>query len=162
MENRNSPLEKARTELLQSNARLERALSVTPDEHLNRSPSPTARSIVQIVAHCAYAIGGMKDLLQGIPDDVKSAAEADAKFWDKEQSCTTREHALELLKSHTEEYIAYVDSLTPNDLAEMIALPFGYGSVPRSVVLTFAPTHTMGHVSQINYIQTIYGDRTWN
>ena len=162
MENQNSTLEKAKNDLLQANARLEQALHRTPDDRLNWSPAPTARSIVQIVAHCAYAMGGMKDLLQGIPDEVKTAAEADTKFWDKEQSCTTREHARELLKSYTDDYIAYLDSLSLEDLAEMVALPFGYGMAPRSVVLTFAPTHTMGHVSQINYIQTIYGDRAWN
>ena len=35
-------------------------------------------------------------------------------------------------------------------------------TVPMSAGVTFAAYHTHGHVAQMDYIQTIYGDQDWH
>ena len=44
----------------------------------------------------------------------------------------------------------------------MVDMPFGLEPMPVAVVITFPTFHTRSHIPQIEYIQTIYGDRDWH
>ncbi|MBA3726802.1 MAG: DinB family protein, partial [Armatimonadetes bacterium] len=62
--------ERAMDELLQNFAKM-------PDDRVNWSPAPTARTPVEIVAHCAEAIGHLTEMMHGQPFGSPRTAEAD-------------------------------------------------------------------------------------
>ena len=44
----------------------------------------------------------------------------------------------------------------------MRTLPFGLGQAPLGYFMTMGAAHTQGHIPQIEYIQTLYGDHDWH
>jgi hypothetical protein len=155
-------ISQAKADFLRAKEAISRALATVPDDRINWSPSPTARTPVQIVAHAAETVKNLNALLDGRPFPIKDTAEADKMFRESERQYGTREQVVDLLDQHSAEYVAWLDALTPDRLNTLVELPFGLGSAPVAVGLTFAPGHTRGHAAQIEYIQTIYGDHDWH
>ncbi len=152
----------AKTDFLQAKERLLRSLANTPDDCFNLSPSPTARSTAHQVAHIAQTIKNLQALFSGKPPHRSSRSEADNAFRDWEQQFHTREEVLEMLEQNCDAYLAWLDTLTPQQLEGIIELPFDLGSGPLRSLLAFQITHMQWHIAQIDYIQTIYGNRNWN
>ena len=100
-------------------------------------------------------------MLDGHPFGVKNVAEADKGFREWERQFNSRAQVLKLLEDNSANYVAWLDALTPDRLGTIIELPFGLGSAPIAVGLSFPPAHTQGHASQMQYMQTIYGDQDW-
>jgi hypothetical protein len=151
-----------KSDFIRAKEQLARALATTPDDRINWSPSPTSRTPVQIVAHAAEALNNINGFVNGRPFEVENSAEADKIFREHELGFHTREQALELLEQNSAGFLATLDALTPERLSAMVELPFGLGSAPVAVAITFAAAHTRSHIPQIEYIQTIYGDRDWH
>ena len=152
----------AKAEYIRAKEQLVRALATTPDSRINWSPSETSRTPIQLVAHAASAVKSIHGMLDGRPFAIEDTAEADRAFRNEERQFRTREEVLGLLEQHSAAYVAFLDGLTPERLAKTIKLPFGLGSAPLAVGLTFAADHTRGHTAQIDYIQTIYADHDWH
>ena len=148
-------------EFNQAAEQLVRVFKNTPEDRVAWSPSATARTPIQLVAHSAFSIGFIGEMLLGTPYPAKTMAEADAQFLEMEKSITTAEAALKLLQDRRESHISLLESLTESQLEESVAAPFGLGSVPMRLAITFPAGHTRGHTSQLEYLQTIYGDREW-
>src|SRR5258706_2858285 len=155
-------ISQAKADFVRAKDQLSRAFANTPDDRVNWAPTPTARTPVQIVVHCAQALKNINDFLDGRQFAFTNTAEADKYFREQERPFTTREQAVSLLEKNSSEYLAWLDALTPDRLNTLIQLPFGPGAAPLAVGLSFPPTHTNGHVGQIDYIQTIYGDYDWH
>ncbi|PQV64130.1 DinB superfamily protein [Abditibacterium utsteinense] len=153
---------RAKSDFLQAKALLSQALASTPDERLNWAPSPTARTPIQLAAHAAGAIKSIHEMLDGRTFEANTTAEADQSFREWESQFTTREPVLTLLEENSAAYLQWLQNLTPEALDASIELPFGSGQAPLTTALTFAPSHTNSHTAQIDYIQTIYGDRVWH
>ena len=154
-------LDQTKAEFLRAKERLTHALATTPDDRINWSPSPTARTPIQLVAHCARSISGIQGMLTGDPFPYAGIAEFDAALRTAEREFTTREQVLGLLEQTGAEYLAWLDTLTPEQFASTVQTPFGM-TVPMAVGITFAAYHTLGHIAQMDYIQTIYGDQDWH
>lgn len=43
----------------------------------------------------------------------------------------------------------------------MVVLPFGLGADPMSYMVSIGPIHTRENLAQLEYLQTIYGNREW-
>lgn len=155
-------IEQAKSSFLQAKERMCRALATTPDDRINWSPAPTARTPVQLVAHAAEVVKGLHETLDGQPIGAKNLAAADQSFREAEREFTTREAVLSLLEENSAAYIAWLEALTPDRLGTIVQLPFGFGQAPISGVIPFQAHHMNGHTAQIDYIQTIYGDRDWH
>lgn len=153
-------ISEAKAEFTRAKERIARALATTPDDKINWSPSPTARTPVHLVAHSATGIAFIQSLLVGKPLPHASTAEMDAAFRSAEKEFTTREQALSVLEKNSAEYLAWLDTLTPEQVASTIQLPFGPFAMAAAV--TFAADHLRNHAAQIEYIQTILGDRDWH
>jgi hypothetical protein len=149
----------AKAEYLRSKARVANSLATTLDDKINWSPSLTARTPIEIVAHCASAVHGIQGMLQGKPFPFPSIPEADAAFRLDEKRYKTREQVLTLLDEASNSYIAYLDALTPEQVASTIAIG---GEVPLAAAMTFPADHNRGHAAQIEYLQTIWGDHDWH
>jgi len=154
-------ISQAKAELVRAKERMAHALATTPDDRIQWSPSPTARTPLQEVAHAAMAISGIQDMLTGKPFPYAGLAELDTALRVAEKEFTTRAQVLSLLEQNTAEYLAWLDALTPEQLAATVQPPFG-PSVPIAVGITFAAYHLSSHVAQMDYIQTIYGDHDWH
>lgn len=149
-----------KAEFLRAKDRLVRALATTPDDKINWSPSPTARTPLQVVAHAAMAVPGIQGMLVGKPFPFTDLTEADAAFRSYEKEITTREQALAMLEENSTAYLAWLDTVTPEQLAS--TWPNPVRPMPMSVAITLAADHMRGHTTQIDYIQTIYGDHDWH
>lgn len=148
-------------EAIQLNERLLRDLAKTSDDRLNWSPTPTARTPLQLVAHCAFSLGFILAMLNGTPYHAKTTAEADAKFLEMEREVTTREQALSLWESHFHQYLSFLRSLQPDQMDTVVILPFEMGALPMHFMAGMGAIHTREHIAQLEYLQTIYGDREW-
>lgn len=158
----NETINQAKAEYLQAKDRITHALLNTPDDRINWSPAPSARTPVQLVAHAAQAMAFIHQQLDGTPFEIPTTAEADRSFRDWEQQFCTREQALDVLERNGAAYVAWLDALTPERLQDNVKMPFGLGYAPVEIGLKFVPAHTHGHAAQIDYIQTIYGDQDWH
>jgi len=155
-------IEQAKASFLQSKEALKGAFANTPDARVNWSPAATARTPAQQVAHAAEAIGHIQSQLAGTPLAWLTTEDMDRHFRQNELRITSREQALDLLEQNSAAYVAWLDSLAPDDLSRLAQMPFGLGHCPVSIGLTFAPDHMRWHTAQIEYMQTIYGDRDWH
>lgn len=152
-------ISQAKAELGRAKDRMAFMLAHTPDDKLNWSPSPTARTPLQVAAHAAAANGYIRDLIAGKPFPFATLAEADAAGREHEKQYATREQVLALLEQTTADYSAWLDTLTPEQVGGMVTLPFA--TLPMAVAITLPADHLRGHTAQINYIQTCYGDFDW-
>lgn len=160
--NRKDRIESARNEFLQAKSGLLRALSNTPDERLNWSPSPTARSPLHQVAHAAQSIANIHGFLDGRTFDVPTPEEADRGFREWEGAFTRRDEVVNLLETNAAAFVAWLDGLDPERCGSLVTTPFGMGSVPIEIAISFPALHTRWHHAQLDYIQTVYGDVDWH
>ncbi|MCB0825610.1 MAG: DinB family protein [Armatimonadetes bacterium] len=155
-------IETTKRELIQAKDRMLSLLASTPDDKLNWKPSPTSRSILEVVAHTAHALKNIRIQMSGTPFPISTSAQAQAEFHHHDKAFDTREKAEHYLVEAVEEYIAFLDTLTESDLERLEEMPFGLGPAPLSAFIPAGYMHTMGHNAQIEYIQTIYGDEDWH
>jgi len=152
-------ISEAKAELLRAKSRIVTALTTTPDDKIGWSPAPTARTPIELVAHSALGISGIQEVLAGKPFPFSDMTAADTEFRAAEKEFATREQALGLLEKNTAAYVAWLDTLT----AEQIGATFTEFGRPIAMAsaITFAADHLRNHAAQLEYIQTIYGDREW-
>ncbi len=152
----------ARADFLQAKIALDHALATTPDDRLNWSPSPSARTPIAQVVHAAHSIDNISKMLWGDPFTVPTTAAADAGFLEMERNVSSREKAAQLFDEKASAFVAWLDALIVERLVDEVVLPFGMGKAPVWLAITFPAKHTIWHVAQIEYIQTAYGDRDWH
>ena len=155
-------IESARAELIGTKDRMLQLMQETPDDRLGWKPSPTGRSIIEIVAHSANSLGNILMQLQGVPFAVPTSGEANKQFLAHDAEFSDREVAAAYLEQKCAEYVAFLSTLEPEELDEMRTLPFGLGQAPLGYFMTMGNLHTFGHIAQIEYIQTLYGDHDWH
>ncbi|HVF85744.1 MAG TPA: DinB family protein [Abditibacteriaceae bacterium] len=119
-------------------------LDFIPNDKLNWKPAPEANSVLEVVNHVAYVIHGFPQLLDG--------GEANAQW----TPATNREEAKASLQKGTEAYVAKLRTLTPQDMARTVTLPFG--EMPMPVAAMIPVIDLINHHGQITYIQTLLGD----
>ncbi len=150
----------AKAEFLRAKGRIVRALETTPDDKVNWAPSSTARTPIQLVAHAAMGTTLVQDMLQARPFPNGSTAEYDAASRKCEKEYTTREQALGILEQTSGEYLAWLDSLSPTQLASTVETFFG--SLEVASAITIPADHLRNHAAQIDYLQTIWNDTDWH
>jgi len=96
----------------------------------------------------------------GEPMPKLSPAEFDKIHLENDKPFKTREQVVAHLEAESSAFLAWLDQLTDGDLANTWESPFG--PVPMALAITFPIRHTDGHISQLEYLQTIYGDRVWH
>ena len=148
-------------DLTQAKDQLVRVLANTPDDRINWSPAETARTPIQIVAHCAFSLGFISDMLNGTPYPAKTMAVADAEFWQMEAAYTTRGDVLDLLDVNFHKMVNTLHAIKPGQLDDPVKLPFGLESIPLQYAIGVGAMHTRTHTAKLEYLQTICGDRTW-
>jgi len=157
----NPAVESALAEMSQANDRLHRSLAKMSDEQTLWAPSPSARNAVHLVAHCAFSLGFIRQMFEGTPYPAPTMDQADAEFLEMEQAITTRQEALDLWADRYARMISFIENATDEQLEALTTLPFGLGEAPLKSILSVGATHTREHLAQLDYLQTILGDRSW-
>ncbi len=158
----NETIDKARADFIRAKDRMTAALDTTPDDRLNWSPSPTARTPIHQVVHAAEAIRNIHNFLDGRVFEVENTEKADKGFREFEKQFTTREAAVELFENHSAAFLQWLDGLSEDRLGDVVQLPFNLGQAPIGPMLSVQAAHLNDHAAQLAYIQTIYGDQDWH
>jgi hypothetical protein len=154
----NTIISDAKAEFLRAKARLETGINNTLADKVDWAPSATARTPLHLVAHGAMGTQLLNEWLAGKPFPFNDMDDMDTSFRKAEKEYKTREQALNLLDQTSSEYVSWLESLTPEQVSSTIDMPFG--ATPMAVAITFAADHLRSHASQLEYVQTIYGDYT--
>lgn len=153
-------INEAKAEFNRAKDRLIKDIDTTPDDKLNWSPSTTCRTPIQLIAHAAMATTGMMGMLQGEPIPFDDIAVADAGWRKAEKEFKSRDEVVNLLNKNSAEYLSWLDTLTPSQIASTLKAPFG--EFPMASAVTWPADHLRNHAAQIEYIQTAYGDMDWH
>ncbi|MHB8635781.1 MAG: DinB family protein [Fimbriimonadaceae bacterium] len=147
----------AKAEFTRSMERLIKAYASTPDDKINWSPSATSRTPTELVAHGGMSISGMQGWLAGQPFPFESMTALDDYCRTEEKKFTTRASALAPLEENGAKFLTFLDSLSQETLASTFETQMG--AFPMMSAITFPADHLRSHAAQLDYIQTIYGDR---
>ena len=147
----------AKAEFNRALDRVAKVYASTPDDKINWSPSATARTATEEVAHCGMSIAGMQGWLAGQPFPFESMAALDEFCRTEEKKFTTREQVNNLMAENAAKFQEFLDGLSQEQLGSMFDTQMG--SFPMMAAITFPADHLRAHAAQIDYIQTIYGDR---
>ncbi len=153
-------ISQAKAEFVRAKERLALTLAATPDDRIHWSPSPTARTLLQQVGHAAKTTLIIRDLLTGQPLRFASISEAAAAAREADKAFTSRQQVLDLLDQTSAEYLAWLDTLSPEQIGSTVSMPFG--QTPMAAGITLPADHLRNHAAQMDYMQTIYGDHVWH
>lgn len=129
--------------------RLARTFSYVPDDRLNWTPSETSKSALRVLVHSALSNEYFAAVLRGDELPHQSAEEVVAMIQTRESAIQTRGEALELLETTSRQVLEAFDKLDPTRLTIDPKVAF---------VLLLVGRHADGHASQIDYLQTTWGD----
>ena len=131
-----------------------------PEEHYNHVPAPDCRSVAQMLTHIAIAplmwqeIHGKQRLMTLVGFDFPALAE---RVKGEESKSRTKAEILELLRNHGEKFAAWLETLPPEMLEEMITVADGSGTKSRFEQLLGAKEHEMHHRAQLMLIERQLG-----
>jgi uncharacterized damage-inducible protein DinB len=131
-----------------------------PEEHYNHVPAPECRTVGQMLVHIAVApqmweeIHGKQRKATMAASDFLAIAE---RAKSEELKTRTKGEVLELLRSRGESFAAWLETLTPDLLNEMIAVAGGDGATSRFERLLGAKEHEMHHRAQLMLIERQLG-----
>ena len=137
--------------------RLAKVLSFVPDDKLQWSPSPTARTSLAVVAHCCMANRMFAKIFRGEPVSPMPTLEEIRTLSQKfEATVRDRAEAVRQLEASCDEVVAALATMTAERFATSPTSP--RGSLPMAVWMNLPGMHMGDHASQIDYLQTVWGD----
>lgn len=136
-----------------------RNFSHVPDDKLEWTPMPTAKSAIRIAAHTALYAGRFASMIRDrklpIPEDLNAwLAERDAE----EVAITSREEMERVFREGTAEVLAALDTMKPEELEISLDSSQGW-SMPMKQLVGLPGFHATLHAGQIDYLQTCWGDQ---
>jgi hypothetical protein len=136
-----------------------RNLSKVPEEKLTWSPSPTSKSALQIAAHTAVTAGNFANMIRArtLPggDELRDFINRTSAA---EKSLTDIEEIKTLFRKNTDDVLAALDSLSPEDTEIILDSSLGW-TMPMTFLMQLPAFHAIGHTAQIDFLQTCWGDQ---
>ena len=131
-------------------------LSHVPEAKLTWTPAPTAKSALQIAAHCAGYSGAFANIIRegGFPWTVE---EFRAPIQAAIDSITTIEQAKTMLRKGIEDSLTALDTVKPEQVDGKVKSP--QGETPFIFFMTLPAFHLDNHAAQIDYLQTCWDDQ---
>jgi uncharacterized damage-inducible protein DinB len=131
-----------------------------PEQQYNHEPAPECRSVSRMLAHIAIApsmweeIHGKQRLTTLVGFNFMEMAE---RVKQDEAKPRTKAEILDLLRSRGEHFAAWLETLTPEMLGEMVTVADGTGTKSRFEQLLGAKEHEMHHRAQLMLIERQLG-----
>lgn len=136
-----------------------RNFSHVPDDKLNWTPAPTAKSALRIAAHTAlYASRFAKMIREAQLPQMSSVEMYMAQVESEELAITDRAEIEPIFRKGTEEVWAALDTLTP-ELIESTLQSGPDFSMSMRFLMTLPGWHATLHCGQIDFLQTCWGDQ---
>lgn len=136
-----------------------RNFSHVPDEKLTWRATPTAKSPIRIAAHTAlYAARFARMMREKRLPQPDNLAEWLAERNAEEEAVTDRVEMERLFRSGTEEVLAVLDGLSPEDIASVLDSGQGW-KVPMTRLMALPGWHATLHAGQIDFLQTCWDDQ---
>jgi hypothetical protein len=130
-----------------------------PDDKLNWTPVPTAKSALRIAAHTALYAGRFAAMIRDrrLPQP-ENLDEWLAQRVAEEVAIIDRQEMERVFRAGTEEVLAALDSVRPEEID--MTLDSGQGwSVPMEQLMALPGWHATLHAGQIDYLQTCWDDQ---
>lgn len=136
-----------------------RNFSHVPDDKLNWTATPTAKSALRIAAHTALYAGRFARMIrdQKIPS-VDNLTEWLAQRDAEEIAITCRIEIERTFRHGTQEVLFALDSLTPEAVGCTLDSGLGW-SMPMTWLMNLPGWHSTLHLGQIDFLQTCWGDQ---
>lgn len=136
-----------------------RNFSHVPDDKLNWTPVPTAKSALRVAAHTSLYAGRFAKMIR----ERKLPAVENLDQWLKERNeeeCAihSREDVERVFRAGTEEACAAMDTLTPEEVHSSLDSGQGW-SMSMEFLINLPGWHATLHTGQIDYIQTCWDDQ---
>lgn len=137
-----------------------RNFSHVPDDRLEWTPVPTAKSALRIAAHTALYAGRFARMIQDrqlpIPESLEDwLAERDAE----EVALTSREEIERVFRAGTAEVLTALDTLKPEEVESTLESGQGW-TMSMKQLMGLPSFHATLHTGQIDYLQTCWDDQT--
>lgn len=135
-----------------------KVFSFVPDDRLNWTPTPTAKSALRIAAHTAIYPANFAKMIRDrrIPTGEEIPVFV-AQTIVAEQAIIDRTEIEPLFRMYTDEVIAALDTLTPDEIGLSLDSSLGW-SMPMTFLMSLPGIHAYTHTGQIDYLQTCWGD----
>jgi len=135
------------------------AMSFVPDDKLHWSPVPSSKSAFKIAAHTAVTNGNFAKMIRErrLPSG-DEIAEFVARTQASEASLTTREEIEALFRKNTDDVLAAIDTLSPDEFELILDTGVGF-SMPMKQLMNLPTAHVNWHIGQIDYLQTCWDDQ---
>ena len=130
-----------------------------PDDKLDWTPTPTAKSPLRVAAHTALYAGRFAAMIRNraLPKP-ENIDEWVAKNVAEEVAVTSRDEMEQIFRAGTEEVLAALDTLTPEEVESTLTSGEDF-SMPMKQLMVLPGWHATIHLGQIDYIQTCWGDQ---
>jgi uncharacterized damage-inducible protein DinB len=140
--------------------RLLTTFSFVPDDKLTYAPAETCKTSIGIIVHCANSNHFFAHIIakQKMMDVDPAEAQKEAKA--KELSVTSRDEAIQMLNDSIKVVEAALDTVNDETINAVIETPIV--TMPMNFWMNLPGRHMDNHASQIDYIQTIWGDMDWH
>jgi uncharacterized damage-inducible protein DinB len=131
-----------------------------PESHYNHVPAPACRTVARMLTHVAITteiwdeIHRKQRLTTMVGLNFLGMME---RFTAEEAKARTKAEIIELLRNQGEQFAAWLDTLTPEFLAEMVTEPDGKSARSRFERLLSAKEHEMHHRAQLMLIERQLG-----
>lgn len=153
-----TPQELIAIQIAKSVEDLFRSARAMPDDKLDWKPSDTARSALDMLQECAQSLKWPQTILES--DGTAFDQEAFEKARQERAQWTTVALCEEAARRNLTETIEYVKSYPDDDLNRVVPLPFAPELKPTVAEILASPYWNLTyHLGQINYLQTMYGDK---
>ena len=131
-------------------------VSFVPADKLTWSPTPTAKSALQIAAHCAGYSVQFAEIIR-IGNFPWTREDFRGQVYARIASIETLEQAKAMLRQGIADSVAALDSVKPEQIESMVDAP--QGPTPFTFFMGLPALHLEGHSTQIDYLQTCWDDQ---
>lgn len=136
-----------------------RNFSHVPDDRLDWTPTPTAKSARRIASHTAlYAARFAKMIREQQLPAVESIDEWLAQRDAEERALTDRAEIERVFQAGTGEVLEALDGLTPEAITSILDSGSGW-TMSMSYLMRLPGWHSTLHAGQIDYLQTCWDDQ---
>ena len=135
------------------------AMSFVPEDKLHWAPTPTSKCAFQIAAHTAVTNGNFAKMMRErklpLGDEIPAFIERTKA---SEDALKTREDIEALFRKNTDDVLAALDTLTPDEFELVLDTGVGF-SMPMKQLMNLPTAHVNWHIGQIDYLQTCWDDQ---
>lgn len=136
-----------------------RNFSHVPDDRLNWTPTPTAKSALRIAAHTAlYARRFARMIATREIPGADNLTEWLAQREAEENAVTRREEIERIFREGTAEVLTALDGLTAVDITSTLDSGRGW-TMPMTFLMGLPGWHATLHTGQIDFLQTCWDDQ---